>query len=289
MPDGQPAAGKLEGKVAIITGGGSGMGLATAERFLAEGAKVVIADLRREEGEAIAKRLGEGACFAHCDVLSEDAIAATVALAQERFGGLDIMYNNAGYAGAEQSLEEMPVDGWDRTLAVMVRGPMLGIKHSAPAIRARGGGSILITASAAGMRGGLGNAAYAVAKAAVIMLMRHGASELAGDGIRVNAICPGYIATPIFGRAMGSSDEVANRMAPQLAQRFASIQPLPRAGVPNDIAEAALYLASDAAAFVTGIELVVDGGYLVKPVFGRNDPDNPISAMLLEAQAAASA
>ncbi|AEG50883.1 3-oxoacyl-(acyl-carrier-protein) reductase [Sphingobium chlorophenolicum L-1] len=278
-------ADRLDGKVAVITGASSGMGLATAELFVAEGARVLIADRDVERGETAARQIGNAAHFIKCDVTMEADIAAAVAMAVDRFGGLDIMFNNAGAQGTMARIEDMNTDDWDFTLSLLTRAPMLGIKHAAPEIRKRGGGTILVTSSSAGVRGGMGVAAYAVAKAAAIQLVRMAAGELGGDRIRVNSICPGYIATPIFGRAMGVSEEVADKMAVELAERFAALQPLPRGGKPRDIAEAALFLASDSGSFITGIDLVVDGGMLIQPSVDINDPtNNAVAALLMNTQ-----
>jgi NAD(P)-dependent dehydrogenase (short-subunit alcohol dehydrogenase family) len=282
-------SGRLTDKVAVITGASSGMGFATAELFIAEGAKVVLADLHTERGEAAASRLGAAAHFCKCDVTAEADIANAVAMAVDRFGGLDIMFNNAGAQGTMDSIEQMDVGGWDSTMALLMRAPMLGIKHAAPHIRRRGGGTILVTTSTSGVRGGLGVAGYGVAKAAAIQLVRMAAGELGSSNIRVNSICPGFIATPIFGRTLGSSDSVADKMTEELGNRFAELQPIPRGGRPSDIAEAALFLAADSGSFITGIDLVVDGGLLIAPAIDITDPsDNKVAALLMEAQRNAS-
>jgi NAD(P)-dependent dehydrogenase (short-subunit alcohol dehydrogenase family) len=277
-------AGKLSDMVAVITGASSGMGLATAELFIAEGANVVIADLNTERGEAAAGKLGQAARFCKCDVTVEADIANAVATAVDQFGGLDIMFNNAGAQGTMDTIENMNVDGWDSTMALLTRAPMLGIKHAAPEIRKRGGGTILVTTSTAGVRGGLGVAGYGVAKAAAIQLVRMAAGELGRSNIRVNSICPGFIATPIFGRTLGSSDEVAVKMIDELGERFGELQPIPRGGRPRDIAEAALFLAADSGSFITGIDLTVDGGLLIAPAIEITDPtDNKVATLLMAA------
>jgi NAD(P)-dependent dehydrogenase (short-subunit alcohol dehydrogenase family) len=279
---------RLQNKVAVITGGGSGMGLASAEKFVAHGARVVIADIDKQHGEAAAARLGSNSCFVLCDVSVEAAVENAVATAVDRFGGLDIMFCNAGIQGTTELIENMRIDAWDAALAVLLRGPLLGIKHAVPPLRARGGGSIIVTASNAGLRGGLGTAAYAVGKAAAIQLVRMAAGELAADRIRVNSICPGFTATSIFGKAMGESPEIADRMVPYLKERFAAMQPLPKAGLPEDIADAAVFLASEESAFITGTELVVDGGMMVKSstVIAPGVLD-PVASVLMEARDAA--
>ena len=249
-------ADRFSGRVALITGGASGMGLATAHRFLAEGARVVIADLNEVAGSAVLEDLSAGGHaedlrFVRTDVAVEDDVAAAVAFAVESFGRLDVVFNNAGVGGAFGSITEIAVEDWDYTFGVLVRGVFLGIKHGARAMIDGGrGGAIVNTASVAGLSGGSGPQAYSAAKAAVVNLTRAAALELAPRKIRVNAICPGAILTPLLGTSHG----------PDLAERLDRLQPWPEHGVGDDIAGAALFLASDDARFVTGEALVVDGG-----------------------------
>jgi NAD(P)-dependent dehydrogenase (short-subunit alcohol dehydrogenase family) len=256
-------AGRLQGKVAVITGGCSGIGLGTVELFLAEGARVVAGDLQDEKGAVLEQRFPGALRYIHCDVTVEADIAAACGLAASAFGGLDILFNNAGHGGWPGGAETMTVEGWDATFAVLVRGPALGMKHAAPLMRARGGGSIINTASVAGMQAGWGPLAYSTAKGAVIHMTRCAAAELSPQKIRVNAICPGLIATSIFGTALGLPRDGADQMAAMIAERAAGVQPIPKAGLPADIAAAALYLASDDAAFVSGASLVVDGAITI--------------------------
>jgi NAD(P)-dependent dehydrogenase (short-subunit alcohol dehydrogenase family) len=254
--------GRLDDKVAVITGGTSGIGAATAELFVAEGAKVVIAGRRREEGEALAARLGAAASFIRTDVGSEADVAAMVAHAREQFGRIDCLFNNAGIPGRMQSIAETDMAQFDALVQVHVRGVVLGMKHAAAVMLRQGSGSIITTGSVAGLRGGLSSHLYSMAKAAVIHLTRSVAMELAEQGIRVNSISPGAIATGIFGKGAGQPPAVADRAAPGLAELFSGLQPLPVAGMPADVAQAALFLASDASRFVTGHDIVVDGGLI---------------------------
>lgn len=251
-------AGRLEGKVAVITGGGNGIGRASVLRFLEEGARVVCADINEVTGAetlAIADAAGYGAAvrFVPTDVTKEADIERAVAMATSAFGRLDCIFNNAGVAGAIGPITHLSVEDWDFTQAVLLRSVFLGMKHAARVLKAQGqGGAMVSTASVAGLCGGDGPQSYSAAKAAVVNLTRAVAVELAPDRIRVNCVCPGGINTPLLHRgspeAMG---EVLN-----------AVQPWPDHGRPEDIAAAALYLASDDARFVTGEALVVDGGMM---------------------------
>lgn len=255
--------GRLDGKVAVVTGGCSGIGLGTVELFAAEGACVVAADVQDAKGAALDGRFGGRVRYRRCDVTSEADIAGACGEAKSAFGGLDILFNNAGAAGAPGGVDAVTVDGWDGVFALLVRGPALGMKHAAPLMRERGGGSIINTASIAGLQAGWGPLAYSTAKAAVIHMSRCAAAELSPQKIRVNAICPGLIATSIFGTALGLERDTADQMAARIADHAAVAQPIPKAGLPHDIAAAALYLASDDSLFVSGTHLVVDGAITV--------------------------
>jgi NAD(P)-dependent dehydrogenase (short-subunit alcohol dehydrogenase family) len=249
-------AGRLEGKVAVITGGGSGIGRATALRFLGEGAAVVVADINEATGGETVALAGTIGCadrirFVSTDVTREEDIARAIAAAPANFGRLDCVFNNAGVGGAFGPITHIDAAEWDWTFAVLVRAVFLGMKHGTRIMRAQGqGGSFINTASIAGLNGGDAPQAYSAAKAAVINLTRAVAVELAPQRIRVNAICPGGILTPLIHR--GSPEA--------LEPMLASMQPWPEAGKPEDIAAVALFLASDDARFVTGEALVADGG-----------------------------
>src|SRR3984957_7873918 len=245
-------AGRLDGKVALITGGCSGIGLGAVELFLAEGARVVAGDVQDDKGAMLEQRFPGRLRYIHCDVTDEARIAAACALAADAFGGLDILFNNAGHAGLPGGVEAMTAEGWDATFALLVRGPVLGMKHALPLMRARGGGSIINTASIAGLQAGWGPLAYSTAKGGAIHNPPCAAAELSPQKIRVNAICPGLIASSIFGTALGLPREAADQMAAMIVQNAAGVQPIPKAGLPADIAAAALYLASDDSAFVSG-------------------------------------
>lgn len=246
--------GRLDGRVALITGGASGMGLATVRRFAAEGARVLLADLNDESAASALSELdaGDSVRFERVDVSVEADVERAVAAAVDAFGQLDIVFNNAGVGGAFGAVTDLHVEDWDYTFAVLVRGVFLGIKHGARQLIEQGwGGAIINTASIAGLSGGGGPLCYSAAKAAVINLTRSAAIELAEHRIRVNAINPGTILTPLMHG--GKPDEVGARLE--------RLVPWPDAvGSPDDIAGAALFLASDDAGYVTGEALVVDGG-----------------------------
>ena len=253
--------GELDGKVAIITGGASGIGRATVERFVEEGARVVIADIEDEPGNQLAHDLGAAGSFVHTDVSEESQIEAAVAHALESFGQLDVMYNNAGFTGVTGSIAEIPIEGYDHTMSVLVRGVYLGMKHAARAMQAQGSGAIVSTASIAGITTAISAPhIYNMAKAAVIHLTKSVAVELGPNGIRVNCVCPGFIATPIFARSLGMPSQMAMQTVETIEPLFTDLQPIKRAGKPLDIAEAVVWLSSEKASFVTGHALVVDGG-----------------------------
>jgi NAD(P)-dependent dehydrogenase (short-subunit alcohol dehydrogenase family) len=247
--------GRLENKVAVVTGGASGIGRATVLRFLEEGARVVAADLNEATGKELLDQAAQSGWarqvrFVRTDVAQESQVEAAITFAVSEFGRLDCVFNNAGVAGAFGPITHISAEDWDYTFAVLVRGVFFGIKHAARVMKAHGGGSIINTASVAGLSGGDGPQAYSAAKAAVINLTRAVAVELAPDKLRVNAICPGGILTPLLHR--GSPDAVASVLE--------KLQPWPEVGRAEHIAGAALFLASEDARFVTGAALVVDGG-----------------------------
>ena len=253
-------SGRLDGKVAVITGGASGMGAATVRKFVAEGARVVIADVQEEKGRALAEDIGPEAVFAFADVCREADVQGMIEVAVTEFGGLDCLFNNAGFGGVTGDIETTDMgEPYERTVGAMLTGVVAGMKHAVPHLKARGGGAIISTASVAGIRGGMGPHVYSGVKAAVVNLSRSVAMELGPFSIRVNAICPGGIATPIFAGQLaqsGGNEDYAAAVRPFLQQ----MQPVPRAGEPEDIANAACFLASDEASFITGQALVVDGG-----------------------------
>lgn len=248
--------GRLAGKVAVVTGAASGMGRASAERFAAEGARVVVADLDGEGAQRVADAIAENggeATGVRCDVTRDGDARAMVEAAVGRYGGLDVLFNNAGIATRPRPVEETTEEELDRALEVNVKGVFLCSRAAVPALRERGG-SIIVTASIMGVRARPGFTAYAASKAAAIHLARTLALELAGDGIRVNCLAPVAADTPMLDMFIGDRDPEEGRAA------FISSIPLGRLADPRDIASAALYLASDESAFITGAVLPVDGG-----------------------------
>jgi NAD(P)-dependent dehydrogenase (short-subunit alcohol dehydrogenase family) len=243
---------RLEGKVALITGGGSGMGKVASELFAAEGARVVLSDVNDEAGRATASAIGNDAHYVHADVSREADAQTMVAEAMERFGRLDVLYNNAGVMLPDDgSVDSTDETIWDITLGVNVKGVAFGCKYGIPAMLGHGGGSIINVASfVAWMGAATSQTAYTASKGAVLAMTREIAVEYARRGIRCNALCPGPIETPMMGTAL----------TPQQREAYARNIPLGRLGQPQDIGEAAAFLASDAASYITGATLPVSGG-----------------------------
>ncbi|EIV94805.1 SDR family NAD(P)-dependent oxidoreductase [Frankia sp. QA3] len=253
MPD------NLVGKTAIVTGGSSGIGLASVEAFVAEGAHVVIGDIQDERGRAAAERLGDAAIYVHADVSDDDQVAGLVDTAVRHFGGLDIMFNNASGAGDQAGFVDLGPDGLDRSLRLIVGSAVSGHRHAARVFIEQGrGGSIITTSSGSGLRGGLGQPSYVIGKHAVIGVVRQAAAELGRHGIRSNAICPGITMTPVLG--MGIARDRRPAFMEHLAEALRDEQPAGRVGQPEDIAAAVVFLASDLSRFVNGVILPVDGG-----------------------------
>jgi len=235
-------SGRLNGKIAIVTGAASGIGLVATDLFRREGATVVGADISAGDG------------IVPADAGREDDVKRLIEDTVSKYGGLDIVFANAGISGGLSSIFEQTAEDWAEILRVDLIGPFLAIKHAAPAMKARGGGSIICTASVAGLRSGAGGAAYSAAKAGVINLVTTAAQQLSGTGIRVNAICPGLIET-------GMTEVIYQTARDKgVAHRIGELNPLQRGGEPIEIANAALFLASDESSYVNGQALVVDGG-----------------------------
>ncbi|MFW9798609.1 MAG: SDR family NAD(P)-dependent oxidoreductase [Candidatus Thorarchaeota archaeon] len=252
--------GKLDDRVAVITGAASGIGKAIAELFAEEGAHVVVSDIHDEFGQQVASTLGKKATYIHADVSVERDVKGMIDHAVDTYGRLDCIVNNAGMGGVKGEIESVPVEDFDRTIGILLRGVFLGMKHAAPVMKKQGGGTMINISSVAGLRGVSQNHPYSAAKAAVLQLTRTVAMELAYYKIRVNSICPGSIVSSIFGAAQGMSSEESVQTYENLKKLFEKGQPIRRAGLPEDVANAALWLASDDSSFVTGHALVVDGG-----------------------------
>ena len=244
------AKGRLEGKVALISGAARGMGAAEARLFVAEGARVVLGDLRDEDGKALAKELGDAALYVGLDVTDEAAWEGAVALAKDRFGRLDVLVNNAGILHFAP-LETTALEDFERVMQVNQVGTFLGMKSAAPALREAGGGSIVNISSVAGLEGVAGVIAYGASKWAVRGMTKTAALELGPSGIRVNSVHPGGVDTPMI-----ATEAVTDET------RTAAYggQPIPRVGRPGEVAELVCWLASDASSYSTGAEFVIDGG-----------------------------
>lgn len=253
----------LDNKVAIITGATSGIGARTAELFVEEGARVLFTGRRRPEGEALQKKLGKAVRFEPADATLEADWVRVVAQALAAFGRIDCLFNNAGGPAPTGGIATIPVEGFDAAMALLVRSVMLGMKHVAPVMIRQRAGSIVNNGSiAAHLAGYSSSMVYSAAKAAVNHLGRCAAMELGEHGVRVNSVSPGQIATGILAKALGMEPGKADKMAGELAKRYAKVQPIPRSGAPDDIAQCVLWLASDRSSFVNGIDIVVDGGMI---------------------------
>ena len=259
MADAVSKTDEFEGRVAFVTGAASGIGRAASRLFAARGARVVLADLEREAGEAVAEEIrstGAEAVFVETDVADDAAVARAIATATERFGRLDCAYNNAGLSGPPNFVAEMPEEQWRRTIDVMLTGVFLCMKHEIPAILESGGGAIVNCASGAGLIGFPGQSAYVASKHGVIGLTRAAALEYGSQGIQINSICPGTART-------GMVEDVV-RETPELQQELERLHPIGRIAEPEEIAEAALWLCTERASFVLGTALSVDGGYVAQ-------------------------
>lgn len=249
--------GRLNEHVALITGGTSGIGRRTVERFVEEGALVVFTGRQEDKAVALCEELGDHAAFVRADVTVESEVAAAVDFTLERHGRIDSLFNNAGAPGVGGSIRNVEAHAFDATVALLFRSVFFGMKYVTPVMYEQGSGSIINNASVAGHRTGYGPHIYSACKAAVAHLTRSVATETIEKGVRTNAISPGFIATPIFGRSMGLTPDESEQRIDRLESMDTTAG---QVGRPDDIANAAVYLASDESAFVNGVDLVVDGG-----------------------------
>ena len=270
----------LSGKVAVITGAASGIGLSGVETFVEAGARVVAADIQDEKGRALETRFGTDTVrYIHCDVTDLAELEALMSGAVSHFGQLDVVWNNAGHGGTPATVEELDEAGYDHTMDLLLKQVFFGTKFAVAHMKETGG-SIVNTSSISALEAGWAPITYSVAKCGVAHFSRIAAAQVAKYKIRVNAILPGFIATSIFGASMGLPREVADQMAEMLAQQGGAMQPIGRTGRGRDIAEMAAFLGSDAASFVTGSQFTVDGGITVGP---RHSWDEAAGGPLLEA------
>lgn len=273
---------RFSGKTAVITGAASGIGKSATELFAREGATVFAADIDEPGGKAVAAGADGEVHFVPCDVTSTDDIRALMDHAASKSGGIDTVFNNAGAGGARAGIHEIEPEAWDATIDLLLRSVAFGIRYAVPHMKNRPGASIVNTSSVAAVGPGYAPTTYSVAKAGVVHLTKVAATDLAQFGIRVNAVQPGFINTNIFTASLAIEGE-RERMAKQMiAQMSANAQPIARGGQPGDIAEAVAYLASDAAGFVTGQSIVVDGGITLGPRHSW-DPDESGMFSALEA------
>jgi NAD(P)-dependent dehydrogenase (short-subunit alcohol dehydrogenase family) len=258
----------VAGKTAIVTGGASGLGEATCRLMVREGARVVVADIQNDKGEAVAADLGEAAIYRHVDVTSEDAIRSVIDDTVDRWGRLDCMFNNAGIVGSVGPIDEMPLDEWQFSIDVLLKSVFLGSKHAARVMKPQGFGVILATSSVAGVQGGLGPHAYNMAKTAVAGFTKNLAAELGPFGVRANAIAPGKINTPMNADVLFGDPDALERSLEYFSTKGTPLKG--RAGLADDIAQAATWLMSDRAGFITGHTLVVDGGLTTGSIEGAD-------------------
>ena len=253
----------FSGKVALVTGAASGIGKAAVLKLAGEGAHVFAADIDEAGGRALAEQSNGKIDFVRCDVTVPADIEALMNTAAEKAGGIDIVFNNAAAGGDRAPIDEITPEGWDRTMNLVLKSVAMGIRYAAPHMKGRKGAAIVNTASVAALGAGYSPTAYAVAKAGVLHLTKVAATDLAQYGIRVNAICPGFINTNIFTTSLEVPDESKDAAKAVIAEMSAHAQPVARGGQPEDIANAVAYLASEESSFMTGTHMLVDGGLTI--------------------------
>ena len=274
---------RFSGKCVVITGAASGIGRAATLLFAREGAQVFAADLNLDGAKAVAAE-ASGITPVACDVCDVAQIKALMDQAAGACGGIDVVFNNAGAGGAREGIDEIDADGWDFTFHLLLRSVAMGIRYAVPHMKGRPGAAIVNTSSVAAVGPGYSPTAYAVAKAGVLHLTKCAATDLAQFGIRVNAVQPGFINTNIFTASMEMPAEMVDTAKAMIAQMSSQAQPVARGGQPDDIANAVAFLCSDAASFMTGASLIVDGGITIGPRHAW-DPDAPGMFDTLQAMA----
>ena len=272
---------RFSGKTVVVTGAASGIGAESARLFASEGAIVFAADINEEAGKQVCAD-GEGDLrFVHCDVSDTASIKALMDHAAAETGGIDVVFNNAAAGGARPPIDEIEPQEWDMTMDLVLRSVAFGIRYAVPHMKGRKGASIVNVSSVAAVGPGYSPTAYAVAKCGVLHLSKCAATDLAQHGIRVNAVQPGFINTNIFTTSLEIPEEMKVMAKQVIAQASSNAQPVPRGGQPRDIAEAVAYLASDAASFVTGTSLIVDGGLTTGPRHSWDtEAQSPLDALM---------
>ena len=255
---------RFQNKCVVVTGAASGIGRATALLFAREGATVFAGDIDAQGAEALATEV-ETITAVGCDVCDPDQIKALMEQAATACGGIDYLFNNAGAGGALAAVDEIDVDGWDHTMALLLRSVAMGIRHAVPHMKHRPGAAIVNTSSVAAIGPGYSPTTYAVAKAGVLQLTRCAATDLARYGIRVNAVQPGFINTNIFASVLDMPKEQFEASKAAIAQMSSHVQPVARAGLPGDVAEAVAFLCSEQGSFMNGTSMIIDGGLTIGP------------------------
>ena len=273
---------RFSGKTVIITGAASGIGAEATRLFASEGATVFASDIDDDGGSRLESETDGDVRYRHCDVCSPEDIRKLMDGAAEETGGIDVVFNNAGAGGARPGIDEIEPDEWDRTMDLLLRSVAMGIRYAVPHMKGRKGASIVNVSSVAAVGPGYSPTAYAVAKAGVLHLTKCAATDLAQHGIRVNAVQPGFINTNIFTSSLEVPEEMVDTAKAAIAQMSSNAQPVMRGGQPRDIAEAVAFLASEAAGFMTGASMIVDGGITLGPRHSW-DPETPGMFEALEA------